>query len=248
MIGLRYCRETLALLRFVLLSCSCKVRVQGQKEPCQGSPKGPQVQCTATLTATAGYPGSMSAGSSCLSVTYLRLLCDLQHPIGPIFVQLESSSSMAIHPVIFLYTVLQHVLDKLLSPTPPAPHAHLSRPKIAVIGAGLTGVSSASHCVGHGFDVTIFEAGDEKSLGGIWSVNMSIPRYRKSLLRPIIESKQHFRPPDSQRHVPVPSFSRMGFWIPRSTADRFPDHAALEALWPAGTDEIQHSSDESRSR
>ena len=34
-----------------------------------------------------------------------------------------------------------------------------------------TGVSAASHCVGHGFDVTIFEAGDEKNLGGIWSVS-----------------------------------------------------------------------------
>jgi len=74
------------------------------------------------------------------------------------------------HPILFLYSILQWVLDKILSPTPPTPHAHLSRPRIAVIGAGLTGVSSASHCVGHGFDVTIFEAGDEKSLGGIWSV------------------------------------------------------------------------------
>lgn len=78
----------------------------------------------------------------------------------------------AFHPVIFLYSILQWVLDKLLSPTPPPPHAHLSRPRIAIIGAGLTGVSSASHCVGHGFDVTIFEAGDEKSLGGIWSVRL----------------------------------------------------------------------------
>lgn len=77
---------------------------------------------------------------------------------------------MAFHPIQLLYSILQWVLDKLLSPTPPPPNAHLSRPKIAIIGAGLTGVSSASHCVGHGFDVTIFEAGDEKSLGGIWSV------------------------------------------------------------------------------
>ena len=72
---------------------------------------------------------------------------------------------------MFLYSIFQWVLDTLLSPNPPPPHAHLRRPKIAVIGAGLTGVSSASHCVGHGFDVTIFEAGDEKSLGGIWSVS-----------------------------------------------------------------------------
>ena len=77
---------------------------------------------------------------------------------------------MEFHPVLWLYSLIQWVLDKLLSPTPPLPKATLGRPRIAVIGAGLTGVSSASHCVGHGFDVTIFEAGDEKSIGGIWSV------------------------------------------------------------------------------
>lgn len=77
---------------------------------------------------------------------------------------------MEFSPVIWAYNSLQWLLDKLLSPTPPPPNAVLIRPRIAVIGAGLTGVSSASHCVGHGFDVTIFEAGDENSLGGIWSV------------------------------------------------------------------------------
>lgn len=74
------------------------------------------------------------------------------------------------HPVLFLYQVLQWILDKLFSPNPPPPGAKLQRPRIAIIGAGLTGVSAASHCVGHGFDVKIFEAGDRKSLGGIWSV------------------------------------------------------------------------------
>lgn len=83
---------------------------------------------------------------------------------------------MGFHPIQFLYSILQWLLDTLLSPTPPPPNAHLSRPRIAIIGAGLTGVSSASHCVGHGFDVTIFEAGDEKSLGGIWSVSRILAR------------------------------------------------------------------------
>ena len=72
-------------------------------------------------------------------------------------------------PFLFVYYLLQALLDRFLSPTPPPPHANLGRPKIAIIGAGLTGVSSASHCVGHGFDVTIFEAGDRDSLGGIWA-------------------------------------------------------------------------------
>lgn len=98
---------------------------------------------------------------------------------------------MEFHPIFWIYSLIQWVLDKFLSPTPPLPKASLGRPRIAVIGAGLTGVSSASHCVGHGFDVTIFEAGNEKSIGGIWSVrflpspsndtNMVLThRYRKS--------------------------------------------------------------------
>ena len=76
---------------------------------------------------------------------------------------------MEFTPVLYLYSLIQWVLDKLLSPSPPASKAKLNQPRIAVIGAGLTGVSAASHCIGHGFDVTIFEA--EKDVGGIWSVS-----------------------------------------------------------------------------
>jgi len=76
-----------------------------------------------------------------------------------------------LHPFVFFYQVLQFFLDKILSPNPPIDKDHLIRPKIAVIGAGLTGVSAASHCVGHGYDVRIFEAGPREELGGIWSVS-----------------------------------------------------------------------------
>ncbi|KAJ7722759.1 FAD/NAD(P)-binding domain-containing protein [Mycena olivaceomarginata] len=41
--------------------------------------------------------------------------------------------------------------------------------RIAVIGAGLTGVSSAAHCISHNFEVVIFEAAPRSGLGGIWS-------------------------------------------------------------------------------
>lgn len=75
------------------------------------------------------------------------------------------------HPFIFVYQIWQWLLDIILSPTPPPPGANLNRPKIAIIGAGITGVTSAAHCVGHGFDVAIFEGGDKDSVGGIWSVS-----------------------------------------------------------------------------
>lgn len=73
------------------------------------------------------------------------------------------------HPILFFFQLFQWLADKILSPNPPGPSTHLSRPKIAVIGAGITGVTSAAHCIGHGFDTTIFEAGTEEELGGIWS-------------------------------------------------------------------------------
>jgi NADPH-dependent 2,4-dienoyl-CoA reductase/sulfur reductase-like enzyme len=76
---------------------------------------------------------------------------------------------MAFSPVFWLYNFIQWILAKIFSPNPPTPGARLRRPKIAVIGGGLTGVSAAAHCIGHGFEVTLFEACDEDHLGGIWA-------------------------------------------------------------------------------
>ncbi|KAJ5909290.1 hypothetical protein N7504_003933 [Penicillium tannophilum] len=83
------------------------------------------------------------------------------------------------HPFVetfnWLYWVLQLVLSYVFAPVPPPPEASSTSPdtprqRVAVIGAGLTGVSSAAHCVGHGFDVQIFESrSQDKGLGGIWS-------------------------------------------------------------------------------
>ncbi|KAJ9239447.1 hypothetical protein DTO271D3_5826 [Paecilomyces variotii] len=76
-------------------------------------------------------------------------------------------------PFTVLYILLQRVLEYIFAPAPPPlseRREKLHRPRIAVIGAGLTGISSAAHCVGHGFDVKIFEARSrDKGLGGIWS-------------------------------------------------------------------------------
>jgi ribulose 1,5-bisphosphate synthetase/thiazole synthase len=84
--------------------------------------------------------------------------------------------NLFLHPITFIYTLIQWIIGKLIAPNPPRPGAKLGRPRIAIIGAGLTGVSAASHCVGHGLDVKIFEAGPESNLGGIWSVSCPWPR------------------------------------------------------------------------
>ena len=61
---------------------------------------------------------------------------------------LKRASAMDLQPTVYLYSCMQWLLDKILSPTPPPPNATLGKPRIAIIGAGLTGVSAASHCVG----------------------------------------------------------------------------------------------------
>jgi monoamine oxidase len=70
--------------------------------------------------------------------------------------------------------LFQAVINWFFAPVPPPPKSMadgLPKKRVAIIGAGLTGVSSAAHCVGHGFDVQIFESrSKEKGLGGIWSV------------------------------------------------------------------------------
>lgn len=48
------------------------------------------------------------------------------------------------HPALFAYQVGQYLVDKALSPSPPDPSKPLRRPHVAVIGAGITGVSSAA--------------------------------------------------------------------------------------------------------
>lgn len=71
--------------------------------------------------------------------------------------------------VMLWFQIYQMVLAKILSPDPPPPGKKLQRPRVAIVGAGLTGISAAAHCVGNGFDVHIFEAGPREHLGGIWA-------------------------------------------------------------------------------
>ncbi|OKL58045.1 hypothetical protein UA08_06811 [Talaromyces atroroseus] len=71
--------------------------------------------------------------------------------------------------VNLFYQIVQTLLIQLFSPNPPEPTQRLPGPRVAVIGTGITGVSSAAHCLGHGYEVKLFEAGDRQHLGGIWS-------------------------------------------------------------------------------
>ena len=75
------------------------------------------------------------------------------------------------NPLTLLYQLMQRLISYVLSPKPPRADTELHRPTIAIIGAGITGITAAAHCVGHGFDVTIFDAGPREQLGGIWSVS-----------------------------------------------------------------------------
>ncbi|KAK1146191.1 hypothetical protein N8T08_003281 [Aspergillus melleus] len=81
------------------------------------------------------------------------------------------------HPIVntftLLYMVFQAIINYIFAPAPPPPSSvtnGLPKKRVAIIGTGLTGVSSAAHCVGHGFEVQLFEQrSKEEGLGGIWS-------------------------------------------------------------------------------
>lgn len=122
-------------------------------------------------------------------------------------------------PLTFLYLLLQEILAFVFSPAPPPPTDNLHRPRIAVIGAGLTGVSSAAHCVGHGFDVKIFEARPKsKGLGGIWSVSDFISFNNVDFRMRLTESTAgqfDFCSPNSLYYVPLPPLREMGVCLPK---------------------------------
>ena len=109
----------------------------------------------------------------------------------------------------FFYVIFQNLLYVIFAPSPPPPASvadNAPKKRIAIIGTGLTGVSSAAHCVGHGFDVQLFESrSKDEGLGGIWSVcpSRGLQLIHKVLIRS--ESKFHLFAPSTQHHVPIPS-------------------------------------------
>lgn len=84
-----------------------------------------------------------------------------------------------LHPLLFIYQVIQWLITWAVAPKPPTSEGARNGHKIAIIGAGLTGVTAAAHCAGHGFDVQIFEAEGEESVGGIWTVSQLAPQGAK---------------------------------------------------------------------
>ncbi|KAJ6502033.1 FAD/NAD(P)-binding domain-containing protein [Mycena sanguinolenta] len=69
------------------------------------------------------------------------------------------------------YVLVQYIIIAIFKAPPPKHPDEPRNPygRIAVVGAGLTGVSSAAHCISHNFEVVIFEAAPRSGLGGIWS-------------------------------------------------------------------------------
>ncbi|KAJ7161481.1 FAD/NAD(P)-binding domain-containing protein [Mycena crocata] len=69
------------------------------------------------------------------------------------------------------YVWVQYIVIAIFKAPPPksADQPRYPYGRVAVIGAGLTGVSSAAHCISHNFEVVIFEAAPRSGLGGIWS-------------------------------------------------------------------------------
>ncbi|KAF8152257.1 hypothetical protein B0H34DRAFT_111065 [Crassisporium funariophilum] len=69
------------------------------------------------------------------------------------------------------YVWTQAIIILIFKPPPPHSSKTLTKPhgRIAVIGAGITGVSSAAHAIAHGFEVVMFEQHPRSKLGGIWA-------------------------------------------------------------------------------
>ncbi|KAI0078014.1 hypothetical protein K474DRAFT_991089 [Panus rudis PR-1116 ss-1] len=65
------------------------------------------------------------------------------------------------------YIVLQRLIIWVFKPSPPKHACQHTKPlgRIAVVGAGVSGVSSAAHAIAHGFDVVIYEKGDRVAFG-----------------------------------------------------------------------------------
>ncbi|EJU04623.1 FAD/NADP-binding domain-containing protein [Dacryopinax primogenitus] len=91
--------------------------------------------------------------------------------------------NMINHIFKLFYMTVQLLIVSIFKPRAPKTDGPLKRPygRIAVIGAGLTGISTAAHAISHNFEVEIFEKND--AVGGIWAhVNRTSGLQLNSLL------------------------------------------------------------------
>ncbi|EFP76491.2 hypothetical protein PGT21_008109 [Puccinia graminis f. sp. tritici] len=96
---------------------------------------------------------SSSSGASALKGAFLGPLLNLLSSIW-----------------VVLYGLIQNVIIYLFAPSTDAITLEpSSNPlgRIAIVGAGITGISTAAHFLAHGFEVVIFE--QSETIGGIWS-------------------------------------------------------------------------------
>lgn len=116
---------------------------------------------------------SLNAGGLLDSVQIILSIFSTIYPSVKISLTMAADTGVAgplLHPFLFIYQIVQLLIGRFLAPSPPKSDRELGRPKVAVIGAGITGVTAAAHCVGHGYDVVIFENGGSDRVGGIWTV------------------------------------------------------------------------------
>lgn len=69
--------------------------------------------------------------------------------------------------------VTTRVVKNIISSLPVSSVAPFQRPKVAIIGTGITGIGAACQCLDSGFDISIFEASSSADLGGIWTASQA---------------------------------------------------------------------------
>ncbi|KAI9615107.1 hypothetical protein H4Q26_011646 [Puccinia striiformis f. sp. tritici PST-130] len=137
---------------------------------------------------------------------------------------------------VVLFGLLQNVIIYLFAPNTDAITLEpSSNPlgRIAIIGAGITGISSAAHFLAHGFEVVIFE--QSETIGGIWSrVNSTSSLQLDSLMYrfilpsngqpiPCPKGRNLIRASKSWNNYRLSSRTRLNFTVEQVSRQEVPD-------------------------
>ncbi|GAA96757.1 uncharacterized protein L969DRAFT_67256 [Mixia osmundae IAM 14324] len=98
---------------------------------------------------------------------------ELEHPrlsLSPKGV-IYTITSLINEIVSFIYRFVQHCIAFVFAPSlpPPQDQRNAAYGHVAVIGAGVSGVSTAAHLIGNGFLVTLYDDSPAKAPGGVWA-------------------------------------------------------------------------------